>query len=102
MRRNIQHPHWQICSDNDGPPRSTISTTAQALACTSHEWPPKISVSALLELARWCQQRRILPQGSEPCPNPLAPVCPPVSSGPNATDSTNTSVGMVGGQPTPA
>ena len=41
-------------------------------------WPPRISMSALLQLARWCHQRQSLPQGGEPCPNPSAPVCPPV------------------------
>ena len=85
-----------------GPEKSTTSTTAQALSCTSNLWPPRISVSALLQLARWCQQRQSLPQGGEPCPSPSALVCPPVSSGPNAADSTKPSVGVVGGQPTSA
>src|SRR3974377_1627024 len=80
--------------------RSASSTTAQALTCTSKHGLPRISVSALLQLARWCQQRQFSPQGGEPCPNVSATVCPPVSSGANATDSTEPVVGLVGSRTT--
>src|SRR5262249_16937376 len=80
--------------------RSASSTTAQALSCTSNDWPPRISVSSLLQLARWCQHRQFLPQAGEQCRNPSVPVRPPVSRGASAADSTEPVVGLVGSRTT--
>jgi hypothetical protein len=85
-----------------GMPKSATRTTAQALACTSKASPPRISVSALLQVAQWCQQRQSWSQGGDPCPTTSAFVFPPVSSGKSTTDSRGPTLGTVGSQPAAA
>src|SRR5438132_6662012 len=93
------------CIAGVGKTKSATRTTAQALACTSKASPPRISVSALLQVAQWCQQRQSWSQGGDPCPTTSARVSPPVSTvsrGKSATDSPGPTLGTVGSQPATA
>src|SRR5215470_12089400 len=78
--------------------RSATQITAQARACISKDAPPRISVAALLELARWCQQHPSSPQGGEPCLSTAVPVRPPAPRGTNA--AADPTLGVVSGRPT--
>src|SRR5262249_28126496 len=60
---------------------SSLQKTAEAEGCISPEATPRIRMSALLELARWCRQRREAPPGGEPCLSPPAALSPPVACG---------------------
>jgi hypothetical protein len=57
---------------------SSFQKTADVRGYTRSEPPATISVAALLELARWCQQRRCSQLGGDPCPTPIAALPPPV------------------------
>ena len=63
--------------DRDVPPGLPLKRQA----CIAGTGPPRISVTALLQLARWCQSRfgESLGQstGGPPCPTPDAPPSPP-------------------------
>ena len=43
-----------------GTSRSSILTNAHGPTYSSNDWPPRISVSVLLELARWCACGRLI------------------------------------------
>src|ERR1700722_12236434 len=56
-----------ICMSEGGPGRSPFLTAAQVKDCISQGLPPRISTLALLQLARWCQERPSPEQGGDPC-----------------------------------
>src|SRR5947199_1471367 len=61
--------------------RCPTQTTPQATACIAETGPPRISVTALLQLAQWCQSRwgesPDQSLGGSPCPTLNAPQSPP-------------------------
>src|SRR5438067_9810536 len=81
--------------------RCTNQTTAQASPCIEQRSPPRISLTALFQLAQWCRQRRSAQQGGDSCRTSPVSVCPPAPNdlGQAATDRT---VATAAGRPTAA
>ena len=58
---------------------SSYQKTAKASAYNCADSPPRISVAALLAVARWLQQRRLALGGSQPCTPRTDALSPPPS-----------------------
>src|SRR6516225_6610060 len=71
--RPTSHTHEGV-----GLSTSSFQKTADVEGYISAARQPTISVAALLELARWCQQRRLAQTGEQPCPTPQTAHFPPV------------------------
>src|SRR5437588_9831890 len=76
-----------------GRKRSPTQTTAQAQGCISAASLPRIPVAALLQLAQWCQQRRVEQPGGGSCLTTPVPVSPPVASGSDTAAAPDATVG---------
>jgi hypothetical protein len=84
--------------DNPEAQTSSLQKTAEAEGCISPEPAPRISVSALLELARWCRQRHEEPPGGEPCLSSPAGLSPPASCGGAMSASPRSTLGSTDGR----
>lgn len=62
----------------------TTQTTPQATPCITDGRPPRISVTALLQLTQWCQARRDHEHGGSVCPTTRSNGSPPAPSAEDA------------------
>src|SRR5262249_58510745 len=89
----------RVCMCGDaGVLTSSFHTAAKAGGYISAD-PPKISVEALLELARWCQQRLCAQSGGDSCPTNAAALSPPTPDDLASAGASGPAVAAAGGGP---
>jgi hypothetical protein len=74
---------------------SSDQKTAETKGCNCGSSAGRISITALLELARWCQQLRSFPQGGDSCQPSTSALVPPVSSTDSGADSAGETLASV-------
>lgn len=61
--------------------RKRKRTAPAILSCDQADRPPRLAITALQQLARWCEARRNIIQGADSCPPARTAECPPATTG---------------------
>jgi hypothetical protein len=91
-------PFPEIIRQNGAGHKKPIQTTPQVGNCSTLTPQIRIAVSALLELARWCQARQEAFQGGDPCQASHDDLFPPARSEPKQDNSANAVLGATPGK----
>jgi len=86
-----------LAAQRDPVSRKSNQTTPLAEPCSTSTQLPRIAVSALLQLTRWCQEQRHLLQGGDPCPASHDESCP-ANKKANSLDQSETLLGAASAQ----
>src|SRR5215468_2016047 len=78
--------------------KKPIQTTPLVGTCSTSTPQIRIAVSALLELARWCQARQEAFQGGDPCQASHDDLFPPARSEPKQDHSADAVLGATAGK----
>src|SRR3954449_3001096 len=87
MRRPTRRRRWRTSTIGGGRSRFPTQTAPQGDTCHGPREPVKVAAPALLELARWCRQRRqSTPEEMASCPAVPPALIPPASADPALID----------------